>query len=317
MINILLIAIGLFLLIKCADIFVEGSSNVAKSLGIPSLLIGLTIVAFGTSAPEAAVSVTASLKGANDISLGNVVGSNICNLLLVLGFSGLGGCLTAKKKIITRDFVYAIFASIVMFILSFSFFIGKSNATSQVGTITRVDGLILLCFLGIYLYALIGDAIRSVREKEDKTKFEWKNIVYIVIGIAGIILGGQLVVNSATELAEMFKVSQNVIALTIVAIGTSLPELVTSAVAARKGESDIAIGNVVGSNIFNIFFILGISAVVSPISYGFDSFIDIIIMLISSVMVYVLTLKNFRIGNKKGLILLGSYVAYMIYILMR
>lgn len=317
MINILLIAIGIFLLIKCADIFVEGSSNVARSLGIPSLLIGLTIVAFGTSAPEAAVSVTASLKGANDISLGNAVGSNICNLLLVLGISGLGGCLTARKKIITRDFVYAIFASIVMFILSFSFFIGKSNASTQIGTITRVDGLILLCFLGIYLYALIGDAIRSVREKEDKTKFEWKNIVYIVIGIAGIILGGQLVVNSATELAEMFKVSQNVIALTIVAIGTSLPELVTSAVAARKGESDIAIGNVVGSNIFNIFFILGISAVVSPISYGFDSFIDIIIMLISSVMVYVLTLKNFRIGNKKGLILLGSYVAYMIYILMR
>lgn len=317
MINILLIVLGLFLLIKCADMFVDGSSNVAKALGIPSLLIGLTIVAFGTSAPEAAVSITASLKGANDISLGNVVGSNLCNLLLVLGISSLGGCLTARKKIITRDFVYAIFSSIVMFVLSFSFFIGKNNASSQMGTITRVDGLILLCFLSIYLYALVGDAIRSVREKEDKTKFAWKDIIYILIGIAGIILGGQLVVNSATELAEMFNVSQNVIALTIVAIGTSLPELVTSAVAARKGESDIAIGNVVGSNIFNIFFILGISAVVSPITYGFASFIDIIIMLISSIMVYLLTLKNFRIGNKKGIILLGSYLLYMIYILMR
>ena len=317
MINILLIVLGLFLLIKCADMFVDGSSNVAKALGIPSLLIGLTIVAFGTSAPEAAVSITASLKGANDISLGNVVGSNLCNLLLVLGISSLGGCLTARKKIITRDFVYAIFSSIVMFVLSFSFFIGKNNASSQMGTITRVDGLILLCFLSIYLYALVGDAIRSVREKEDKTKFAWKDIIYILIGIAGIILGGQLVVNSATELAEMFNVSQNVIALTIVAIGTSLPELVTSAVAARKGESDIAIGNVVGSNIFNIFCILGISAVVSPITYGFASFIDIIIMLISSIMVYLLTLKNFRIGNKKGIILLGSYLLYMIYILMR
>ncbi len=315
MISIILIAIGIFLLIKCADMFVEGSSNVAKSLGIPSLLIGLTIVAFGTSAPEAAVSVTASIKGANDISLGNAIGSNICNLLLVLGISGLGGCLTAKKKIITRDFIYAIFASIVMFILSFSFFMGKTK--TDYGVITRVDGLILLCFLGVYLYALVGDAIRSVREKEEKTKFEWKNIIYIITGMAGIVLGGQLVVNSATDLAEMFNVSQNVIALTIVAIGTSLPELVTSAVAARKGETDIAIGNVVGSNIFNIFFILGISATISPITYGFDSFVDIIIMLISSVMVYLLTLKNFRIGNKKGLILLGSYILYMICILVR
>ena len=313
MLSIILLIVGLVLLIKCADMFVDGCSNVAKALGIPSLIIGLTIVAFGTSAPEAAVSVTASLKGANDISLGNVVGSNICNLLLVLGISGLGGCLTAKKKIITRDFIYAIFASLVMFILSFSFFLNGGTE----GVIDRVDGLILLCFLGIYLYALIGDAVRSVRNKEEKGKFKFKDVIYIIIGIAGIVLGGQLVVNSATKIAEMLKVSQNVIALTIVAIGTSLPELVTSAVAARKGESDIAIGNVVGSNIFNIFFILGISSVISPITYGVASFIDIIIMLVASVLVYFLTFKNFRIGNKKGLILLGTYAAYMVYILMR
>lgn len=313
--SIILIIIGLILLIKCADLFVDGCSNVAKALGIPSLIIGLTIVAFGTSAPEAAVSITASIKGMNDISLGNVVGSNICNLLLVLGISGLGGCLTAKRKIITRDFVYAIFSSIVMFILSFTFFIG--NKSSATGVIDRVDGLILLCFLGIYLYALIGDAVKSVRAKEEKQEFHFKDIIYILIGLVGIILGGQLVVNSATDIAEMFNVSQNVIALTIVAIGTSLPELVTSAVAARKGESDIAIGNVVGSNIFNVFFILGLSATISPITYGFESFIDIIIMLISSVMVYLLTLKNFRIGNKKGLILLGTYALYMVYILIR
>lgn len=315
MLSIILIVIGIILLIKCADLFVDGCSNVAKALGIPSLIIGLTIVAFGTSAPEAAVSVTASIKGMNDISLGNVVGSNICNLLLVLGISGLGGCLTAKKKIITRDFVYAIFASIVMFILSFSFFLGKS--TSQTGVIDRVDGLILLCFLGIYLYALIGDAIKSARTKEEKGEFKFKDIIFILVGIAGIIIGGQLVVNSATDLAEMLNVSQNVIALTIVAIGTSLPELVTSAVAAKKGESDIAIGNVVGSNIFNVFFILGLSATISPITYGIESFIDIIIMLISSVMVYLLTLKNFRIGNKKGIILLATYALYMVYILIR
>ncbi len=313
MLSVILIVIGLFLLVKCADLFVDGCSNVAKSLGIPSLIIGLTVVSFGTSAPEAAVSVTASLQGMNDISLGNVVGSNLCNLLLVLGASSLFGSLTAKKKIITRDFVYTIFSSIVLFILSFGFFISGGSE----GVITRTNGLILLCFLGIYLYALIGDAVKSVRSKEEKTKFDFKDIFRIIVGIAGIILGGQLVVNSATELAEMFNVSQNVIALTIVAIGTSLPELVTSVVASRKGEVDIAIGNVVGSNIFNIFFILGLSSAISPITFGLDSFIDIIFMLVASIGTYLLLLKNNRIGNKKGIILLASYAIYMVYILMR
>ena len=311
--SIILIVIGLVLLIKCADWFVDGCSNVAKSLGIPSLIIGLTIVAFGTSAPEAAVSITASMKGMNDISLGNVVGSNICNLLLVLGVSGLFGTLTAKRKIITRDFVYAIFSSVVIFILSCGFFIsGKTE-----GVLTRTDGLILLCFLGIYLYALVGDAVHSVRNKEEKTKFNFKDIVLIVVGIAGIILGGQLVVNSATDIANMLNVSQNVIALTIVAIGTSLPELVTSVVASRKGEADIAIGNVVGSNIFNIFFILGLSSAISPITFGIDSFIDIIVMVVASIIVYLLLLKNKRIGNKKGIIMLVMYAIYMVYFLMR
>ena len=311
--SFILIIIGMVLLVKSADWFVDGSSNVAKSLGIPSLIVGLTIVAFGTSAPEAAVSVTASLNGMNDISIGNVVGSNICNLLLVLGLSGMFGSLTAKRKIITRDFVYAIFSSVVLLILSFAFFIPKGTE----GVLTRTNGLILLCFLGIYLYALIGDALRSVRTKEEKTEFNIKDVGLIIVGIIGIILGGQLVVNSATDIANMLNVSQNVIALTIVAIGTSLPELVTSVVASRKGEVDIAIGNVVGSNIFNIFFILGLSSAISPITYGLDTFIDIIFMVFSSIVVYLLLLKNYRIGNKKGIILLGLYVLYMAYILMR
>ena len=311
--SIILLIIGLILLIKCADIFVDGCSNVAKSLGIPTLIIGLTIVAFGTSAPEAAVSVTASLKGMNEISLGNVVGSNICNLLLVLGFSGLFGNLTAKRKIITRDFIYCIFASIVLFILTFSFFFEGKNE----GILTRTNGLILLCFLGIYLYALLGDALRTAKNTEEKTKFNPKDILLIILGIIGIILGGQLVVNSATDIANMLNISQNIIALTIVAIGTSLPELVTSVVAAKKKETDIAIGNVVGSNIFNIFFILGLSSTISPITFGLESFIDIIFMVIASLLVYILLLKNKRIGNKKGIILLITYIIYMIYILMR
>lgn len=311
--NVILLIIGFIMLIKCADLFVDSCSNVARAFGIPTLIIGLTIVSFGTSAPEAAVSVTASIKGMNDIALGNVVGSNICNLLLVLGLSGMFGTLKAKRKIVTRDFIYCIFSSVVLFVLSIGYFV-KGNTT---GVITQSNGLILLCFLGIYLYALMSEAIRSSREKEEKKEFRGKDILFIIIGIAGIILGGQLVVNSATSIAETLNISQNVIALTIVAIGTSLPELVTSVIASKKGEVDIAIGNVVGSNIFNVFFILGLSSAISPISYGLDSFIDIVIMLVATIGVYLLLLKNMRIGNKKGIILLVSYALYMIYILVR
>lgn len=313
--SFILLVIGLVLLIKGADWFVDGCSNVAKSLGIPSLIIGLTIVAFGTSAPEAAVSVTASLEGMNDIALGNVVGSNICNLLLVLGLSGLFGTLTAKRKIVTRDFIYCIFSSIVLLVLSIGYFINGGTE----GIVTRSNGLLLLCFLAFYLYVLIGDALRSSRNsnKEEKTAFKLKDIFGILLGMIGIILGGQLVVNSATDIAETLNISQNVIALTIVAIGTSLPELVTSVVASKKGEVDIAIGNVVGSNIFNIFFILGLSSAISPITYGVESFIDIIFMFICNIVVYLFILKNMRIGNKKGIILLGMYALYMIYILVR
>ena len=311
--SFILIVIGLVLLIKCADIFVDSCSNVARALGIPSLIIGLTIVAFGTSAPEAAVSVTASLKGMNDISLGNVVGSNICNLLLVLGVGGLFGTLTTKRKIITRDFIYVILSGIIMLIISSGFILRGQNSE----VITRIDGVILLLFLVIYLYSLARDALKSSREQEGKTKFNPKDILYIIIGITGIIIGGQLVVNSATDIANMLNISQNVIALTIIAIGTSLPELVTSSVAVRKGESDIAIGNVVGSNIFNIFFILGISITISPITYVFESFIYIIIMFSASILVYILILKDNKIDRKKGILLLSAYIMYMVYILMR
>lgn len=311
--SFLLIIVGFVLLVKCADLFVDGCSSVAKALGIPSLIIGLTIVAFGTSAPEAAVSITASIKGMNDISIGNVVGSNICNLLLVLGFSGLFGTLVAKKKVITRDFVYAIFASVVLLILSLKYF--TTGGTE--GVVTRTDGLILLCFLVIYVYALLGDAIRSSKAKEDKEKFEIKSIPYIIIGIIGIILGGQLVVDSAQDIAEMLHVGDSVIALTVVAIGTSLPELVTSTVAVRKGETDLAIGNVIGSNIFNILFVLGLSSSISPVTYQFASFVDMIIMLVVSIFVYILTVKNRNINRFEGVILLSLYAVYMVYIFIR
>lgn len=311
--SIILMIIGLFILIKCADFFVDGCSSLAKSFGIPSLIIGLTIVGFGTSAPETAVSVTASLQGMNDISIGNVVGSNIFNLLFILGISSFFGKLKANKEIIKRDFPYAILACVVITILSIGFFINGGSS----GVITSVNGWILLTFLGVYLYILIMDAFKSSKQKEEKIKFKPKNIFLIIIGLAGIILGGKIVVESAIDIANMFNVSQTVIALTIVAIGTSLPELVTSLVATKKGEVDIAIGNVVGSNIYNIFFILGISSTINPLVFNLESFIDIIVMLVGTIGTYILIFKDKTIGKNKGIILFLTYIIYMVYILMR
>jgi len=209
--------------------------------------------------------------------------------------------------------VYSIFAYVVLIILSAGFFINGEST----GIITRTNGLILLCFLCIYVYALVGEAKENIKKKEKKEKFHFVNIFFVLIGLVGIILGGQLVVNSATKIASFIGVSDNVIALTVVAIGTSLPELVTSVIAVKKGETDLAIGNIIGSNIFNCFFILGLSSTVSPVTFGFNSFIDMIIMLFIGVLVLIFTLKNNRIGRVKGSIMLSLYAIYTIFILFR
>ncbi len=311
--NYILIIIGFILLVKCADIFVDGSSNLAKALKVPTLIIGLTIVAFGTSAPEAAVSVTSSLKGQTDMALGNVVGSNICNLLLVLGVSSLFNPLKAKKQIILKDFLFCLLSFLVLFVMvAGPFFLGEN-----LGVLSRSDGLVLLCFLAVYLYSLIININRNDMKKVEERKFSIKDIICIIVGIVGIILGGNLVVNSATKIAESFGVSEGLIALTIVALGTSLPELVTSVVAAKKKETDIAIGNVIGSCIFNICFILGMSGSIKSIVIGFDSIIDILFMMISGIIVYLFSIKNKRIGLLKGLIMMGMYIGYTIYIIVR
>lgn len=315
MLNLVILVVGLILLVKCADMFVDGSSNVAKAFGIPSLIIGLTIVAFGTSAPEAAVSITAALKGSNEISVGNVVGSNMCNSLLILGICSLFKALQAKSEVRKRDFPYYLLSAVVLCIITGEYFL-----TSQsVGYITRANGLILLCFLAIYMVSLISDIKRNKKgdNQEEKVKFKIKDIIYILIGIGGIALGGQFVVNGATGIARSLGVSESIIALTIIAVGTSLPELVTSFIATRKGEIDIAIGNVIGSNIFNILFILGITSVISPISLTFNTFMDIIFMSVSSLLVFIMLQKNKRIGRKKGMCMLAMYVLYMAYILCR
>ena len=323
MLNFILLIVGLVLLVKCADIFVDSSSNIAKAFGIPALVIGLTIVAFGTSAPEAAVSLTAALKGSNEISVGNVVGSNVCNSLLILGLCGIFATLQTKEEVRKRDFPYYLLSAVVLLIITGDYFI-KHEA---MGWITRANGLVLLCFLGVYVYSLIAGVKREKREKaknkkeeevvEEKSKFQWKDVLFLVIGIAGIVGGGQLVVNGASGLARALGVGENVKALTIIAIGTSLPELVTSVIATRKGETDLAIGNVIGSNIFNILFIVGLTASVKPISLDMIAFMDIIFMTISSTLVFIMLQKNRRIGRIKGICMLAMYVLYMAYILVR
>lgn len=312
--EILLLVVGFILLVKGADAFVDGCSDVAKALGIPSLIIGLTIVAFGTSAPELAVSLIASFKGNSAISVGNVVGSNICNMLLVLGATSLFATLHYKRKIVTRDFVYLFLSYVALFIIS----VGTYIENGKVGTINRVNGLLLVCFLGIYMYSLLGDAKGNMKkEKTSKEKVTVKEILFIIIGLIAIVGGGELVVNSATAIAKIIGISDSVIALTVVAVGTSLPELVTSVVAAKKGEDDIAIGNVIGSNIFNILMILGVSSIVNPLTISYNSLIDMIVMVIVGILVYVFAIKDQKITKPRGIVMLILYFSYVGYLLVR
>ena len=322
---------GFVLLIKCADWFVDGSSNLAKALGVPTLVIGLTIVAFGTSAPEAAVSISASISGQNEIAVGNAVGSSICNLLLVLGASAAVFPMAAPKSVLKKDYMFAVLAAFVLIFVTGDVFLsgGLDGFISQVKSasaaasgravsyVTRSEGLILLTFIITYVYSLILGVLGDKDDEDEKGKFSWKDLLMIAAGMLGIMVGGDLVVDSSVKIAESFGISTQLIALTVVALGTSLPELVTSVVAARKRETDIALGNVIGSNIFNIFFVLGSAAVVSPLTLDITAFIDILIM--TAVSLIVLALASFRsnISRPNGIFMLAMYAAYTVYIVMR
>jgi len=274
----LLLIIGFFLLIKGADYFVEGSSAIAKLLKVPSVVIGLTIVAMGTSAPEAAVSITAGLAGSNDLALSNVIGSNLFNLVLIVGVCALIRPFVVDKGIMKRDFPLAVLSSIILL-----FFI-RDNYLS------RIEGLILLCIMIAYLIVTVTSAIRNpvASEAQDRYLPMHTSLIYIGLGLAAIIFGGNLVVDNASRIAASFGLSETLIGLTIVAIGTSLPELVTSVTASRKGESGLALGNVVGSNLFNILFILGLSSTVHPISAEPVALTDILILIILTSVVFIL-----------------------------
>lgn len=315
----LLLVVGFVLLVKGADWFVAGTSSIAKALRVPSIIIGLTIVAFGTSAPEAAVSITAALKGSNDIALGNVIGSNIFNLLVVAGVSACLIPLTLNRSLLQRDFPLSILAAAVLLLLA-----------GLGGSLSRVDGLILLAMFGWFLYSTVSEALSSraltaqeaaakgqEQEKEKEKSKTPAAILWSILGLVCVIFGGDMVVDSAIAIARQFQVSEALIGLTIVAIGTSLPELVTSLVAAKKGEPDIAMGNVIGSNIFNILGILGLSATLHPIHTTGDTLIDTTVLILVSLAAFLGTRKHRELRRPLGLSMAAVYACYTIYLILR
>ena len=302
----LLLIIGFALLIKGADFFVDGASSIAGKLKVPSLIIGLTVVSLGTSMPEAAVSVSASLSGNNSISLGNVIGSNLFNLLVVVGVSSMILPIVTDKEILKRDMPVgiAITAALCLMLID--------------GNLSRLDAVILLVLFAAYMFILIRSALKNRTEDSDQKTMSWtKSILYAIVGAAAIIGGGQLVVENAKTIAINLGMGETLVGLTVVAFGTSLPELVTSIVAAKKGDSGIAMGNVVGSNVFNILFILGLAGVISPMTADSAFFIDTAILIGASAMMLIFAFTNRKTGRAEGAISTLVYCAYTAYIIMR
>ena len=309
---------GFIFLVKGADFFVDGSSAIAKAFKIPSVVIGLTIVSFGTSLPELAVSVTSALQGLDGISFGNVVGSNIVNLMLVAGLTAIISPMKLEKSLMQKDFPFSILvAAVLLMLLADTFFTG-----AETDFISRADGIILLLFFCIFMYSTVSYTISSQQgEREDKSEKPaapvWKSTIITILGLAGVISGGQAVVKSATYIAKAAGMSDTLIGLTVIAFGTSLPELVTSIVAARKGENDIAIGNVVGSNIFNILFILGVSSVIRPLTIEGCGIFDTLILIGCSSLVWLMARPRLKLGRFAGIVMILLYIAYDFYIFAR
>ncbi len=313
---ILFLVGGFILLVKGADVFVDGACALSDKLKIPAYLVGLTVVAFGTSLPEAAVSVTASIAGSNEIAIGNVIGSNMFNTLVVLGASALLAPVAVKKNILKRDFPFCIGITLLMLALMLTMSNGEV-------ALTRVDGIVLLVVFAAFMTVSIVSGKRNASlqpeadSEEKKDMPMWKCILFILAGIIGVIIGGELTVKGAQELALQAGLSEKVVGLTVVAIGTSLPELVTSIVAARKKQNDIAVGNVIGSNIFNVLFILGISSSISAIVTDMSAVFDALILTAALALTYVFALTGKKINRGAGIIMIVMYAAYTAYLLIR
>ncbi|MBQ8625542.1 MAG: calcium/sodium antiporter [Agathobacter sp.] len=315
---LILLIVGFVGLIKGADFFVDGASNVAKRLKVPTLIIGLTIVAMGTSLPETAVSISASIAGSNSLAISNVSGSNLFNLLVVVGLCAIMQVVDVDKETIRRDIPYSILAAVLLVVLGM---VGTEGSV-----LGRIDGIILLAAFVFFLVLMIRSALRArnnegIKPGSDEeavvTQSVFVSIFSIVGGAAAIAIGGDWVVDSASTLAMAFGMSETLVGLTIVAVGTSLPELVTSIVAARKGEVDMALGNAIGSNIFNILLVLGVASVISPIGFIMNNAIDILAVVVATLVVWVVVGKTKQLKRPMGIIMVLAYVAYMVYVVLR
>lgn len=321
---ILFLAVGFALLVKGADIFVEGSSSVAKKLAVPSIIIGLTIVAMGTSLPETAVSVTASLIDNNELAISNAIGSNIFNLMFVIGVCSILSTIFVQRETVTRDIPFSIICALLLLLFGISALADASGMT-----LGRIDGILLLVLFAVYIGLMIRSALKARAQghkaqlsdefdaEELKVMSYPKSILYIVAGAASIAVGGDLTVDAASRIAIDLGMSQTLVGLTIVSIGTSLPELVTSVVAARKNEIDMAVGNAVGSNIFNILMVLGIAATLNPISLIRENVIDILILIAFSAVVWIFAATKKKISKKEGITMVAMYLVYAVYIIVR
>lgn len=309
-----LLLLGFFLLIKGADFLVDGCVSVAKMLRVPSLIIGLTIVAFGTSCPELSVSVTASMSNQNAMAYANVVGSNIFNLLVVVGVSAIVAPFAVKPSMVKIEMPISLALAVLLVLFTAGVFRGASAAVGQ------AEGVILIILFIIFVIYMVISALRNrteAEEEEAKKRPWWMALAFIAGGLAAIVWGGNLVVKSASTIAAAFGMSENLIGLTIVALGTSLPELVTSVVAAKKGESDLALGNAVGSNIFNILMVLGVAAAISPVAVELEAVIDTIFLIAATAAVLVMACQKKHISRTEGLVMVLMYAAYMIYACVR
>jgi cation:H+ antiporter len=321
--NIVLLAVGFYLLLMAANALVDGSAGAAKLLGIPKIIVGLTLVAFGTSAPEGTVSLISAIQGNSDISIGNIVGSNIANIALVLGLAALMNPLQVTKATVNSGIPLNILATFVLLVLGYDVFF--QNHQVEFNRLTLGDGLIFLCFFIVYLYYIHADLketkvqeeVISKRERKEAREPWWKLLFMVAIGLIGIIAGGKLVVDNAVGIAANLGVSDAIIGLTIIAIGTSLPELATSLVAAYKRENDLAIGNIIGSNVFNIFLVLGVTSTASTINFNEHLVPDMLVMLVVVLLLFLFVYRERVLKKWHGMVLLFSYCAYLFFLVSR
>lgn len=308
--------LGFVFLVKGADIFVSGAGSIAKKFKISDLIIGLTVVAFGTSAPELSVSVISAINGQSSIAISNVVGSNLFNGLVVLGICAIMSPINVKTSVLKKEIPIALLSAVLLFLLlSDGFIFGAST-----NGLSRIDGIILLIGFLFFMIFILKSAKSNPLEIEDseiKDLSMGKSLLMVIVGLAAVVYGGDLVVKSATAIAVFFGISEIVIGLTIVAVGTSLPELVTSIIACRKGSADMALGNVIGSNVFNILMILGATAVIKPMSVDMQSVTDTFIVVIVTALIFLVAFTKNKITKTEGIMLVLCYVAYTMYIFLR